>query len=153
MASGLCFHLCSKSYPTEALQSSYSSLWYHLKTKHVIERSVSSDASQTPPAKRTKVQSPRFYYSVDGRKSQSMVYAELTSVDHLSFNQQFYPEFNAQEMQRRSYFSYDHPWKVKEFWEVAKEETVVELKKIKEAGGRFALTFDEWTGGTRDTSQ
>ena len=41
--------------------------------------------------------------------------------------------------------------KLKGFWEVAKEETVVDLKKLYEAGGRFALTFDKWTGGTRDT--
>ena len=41
--------------------------------------------------------------------------------------------------------------KVKEFWEIAKEETVLDLKKLYEAGGRFALTFDKWTGGTRDT--
>ena len=40
---------------------------------------------------------------------------------------------------------------VKEFWEVAKEETVVDLKKLQEAGGRFTMTFDKWTGGTRDT--
>ena len=41
--------------------------------------------------------------------------------------------------------------RVKESWEAAKEGTVVDLKKLYDAGGRFALTFDEWTGGTRNT--
>ena len=79
MASGLCCNLCPNSYPTKTSQSSYASLWYHLKTKHAIEHLVSSDTSQTPPAKRTKVQS-----SME-RKSHSMVYADLTSVYRLSF--------------------------------------------------------------------
>ena len=39
-----------------------------------------------------------------------------------------------------------------QFWEAAKKETLVEGKKMKEAGGWFALIFDEWTGETRDTS-
>ena len=37
--------------------------------------------------------------------------------------------------------------KVNQFFESAKEETTSELSKLKAGGQRFALTFDEWTGG------
>ena len=66
-------NLCPKAYPTKTSQSSYASLWYHLKTKHAIELSVSSDASQTLETKRTKVQYSLFPYSADGMKSKMLI--------------------------------------------------------------------------------
>ena len=39
--------------------------------------------------------------------------------------------------------------KINGFWQEAKKETAVELKKMKEGGERFGLTFDEWTGGNK----
>ena len=84
-----------------------------------------------------------------------MVYVELTPMYRLPFNQQFYPELNAPEIQRRSNFSYDHPREGEGILGDCKKEIVVGLKKMREAGGRFALTFDEWIldRGTRNTSQ
>ena len=97
----LCCNLCLKSYSTKTTQSSYSSLWYHLKAKHGIVCPVSSPA-QAPPAKRTKVQQTLFPHSSDNKKSQSRIYAELAAVDRFSFNQistsKFYQRLNAAEV-------------------------------------------------------
>ena len=82
-------------------QSTYASLLYHVKTKHVIESQIWSDAFQIPPAKRTKVQSLFFSYSTDGRKSQSMVYAVLAAMDCLSFNQISTSSFIRNSMQQK----------------------------------------------------
>ena len=105
-----------------------------MKTEHAIERQIWSDASQIPPAKRTKVQSSFFSYSTDGRKSQSMVYAVLAAMDCLSFNQISTSSFIRNSMQQKykvAHISHTiiHA-KVKEFWEVAKEDTVVDLRKL-----------------------
>ena len=108
-------------------QSTYASLWYHVKTEHAIERPVWSDASQIPPAKRTKLQSSFFSYSTDGRKSKSMV-------DCLFFKQISTSSFIRNSMQQKYKVAHmSHTTihaKVKEFWEVAKEDTVVDLKKL-----------------------
>ena len=122
----LCRSLCPKSYQTKTSQTSYASLWYHLKTKHAIERPVSSDTSQTPPVKRTKVQSSLFPYS-DGRKSLRMVYAELAYISTrflqlVLFGTQCSRNITSLILLIR--VTPFHP-EVKEFWEVAKEETVV----------------------------
>ena len=142
----LCCKLCPKSYPTKTTQSSYSSLWYHL-TKHGIVRPVATPA-QAPPAKRTKIQQMLF-----PKKSQSRVYAELAAKDRFSFNQISSSKFIRSAMQQK--FNVAHTShttiraKVKDFWIEAKKETLLELKKKKEDGERFALTFDEWTGGNK----
>ena len=105
-----------------------------MKTEHAIERQIWSDASQIPPAKLTKVQSLFFSYSIDGRKSQSMVYAVLAAVDCLSFNQISTSSFIRNSMLQKYKVAHtSHTTihaKVKEFWEVAKEDTVVDLKKL-----------------------
>ena len=88
-----------------------------------------------PPAKRTKVQSLFFSYSSDGRKNQCIVYVELAAVDCLSFNKISTSSFIRNSMQRNTtnvaHTSHTtiHP-KVKEFWEVAKEETLRNCKKL-----------------------
>ena len=105
-----------------------------MKTEHAIESQIWSDASQIPPAKQTKVQSSFFSYSTDGRKSQSMVYAVLAAVDCLFFNQISTSSFIRNSMQQKYKVAHtSHTTihaKVKEFWEVAKEDTVVDLKKL-----------------------
>ena len=50
-------------------QSTYASLLYHVKTEHVIERQIWIDASQIPPAKRTKVQSLFFLTPLMGGRA------------------------------------------------------------------------------------
>ena len=148
----LCCNQCPKSYPTKTSQSSYASLWYHLKSKHGIERPVSNDVTP-PPAKRNKTQSSLLSFSAEGKKSQSMVYAELAAVDRFSFNQISKSNFVRSSMQQKYNVAHtSHNTiraKVKEFWQAAKAETVAELKKMKQAGQRFALTFDEWTGANK----
>ena len=63
-----------------------------------------------------------------------MVYTELAAVDRLSFNQISTSSFIRNSMQQKYKVAHtSHTTilaKVKEFWEVAKEETVVDHKKL-----------------------
>ena len=100
----------------------------------MIERLISSDGPQTPPAKRTKDQSSLFAYSADMWKMQSMVYAKLAAVDRLYFNPISTNSFIRNSIQQKYKVVHTShttiPKKVKESCEVAKEETVVDLKKL-----------------------
>ena len=62
-----------------------------------------------------------------------MVYAVLAAVDCLSFNQISTSSFSRNSMQQKYKVAHTSHTaihaKVKEFWEVAKEETVVDLRQ------------------------
>ena len=96
-------------------QSSYASLWYHVKTEHAIERQIWSDASQIPPAKRTKVQSSFFFllHWWEEEPGYDLCCARCRGllIFQPDFNKEFHQELNAAEILGSSYFSYDHPCK------------------------------------------
>ena len=120
-----------------------------MKTTHAIERPIWSDASKIPPAKRTKVQSWFFLTQLMGGRAR--VWLMLCSLQWIAYlSTRFLPAVSSgtQSKCSRNTTNVAHTShttihaKVKEFWEVAKEETVVDLKKL----GVGSLTFDKWTG-------
>ena len=103
----LCCNLCHESYPKKNSESTYASLWYHLKTKHAIERPIWSDASKIPPAKRTKIQSSLFFvppwWEEEPEYGLCCAHCSALLIFQLNFYQQFHPEFNATEIQLMSF--------------------------------------------------
>ena len=97
-----------------------------------------NDASQIPPAKRTIVQSSFFFLTplMGGRARISYMLSSPQWIAYLSTR--FLPAVSSGTQCNRNTHTTDvartshttiHP-KVKEFWEVAKEETVVDFKKL-----------------------
>jgi hypothetical protein len=81
------------------------------------------------------------------------MYAELVSIDRLSYNQVAKSSFIQEAMRNKKLVSHSSHVtirkKVAEFYAEAKTETKEFIKKAKESGKKFSITFDEWSGRNR----
>ena len=75
---------CKKSYSAATSKSSYTSLWYHLRVSHSIDR-PQAEISESK-AKRPRTQQ-KLIVSYAEKKCQDKMYAALAATDRLSFNQ------------------------------------------------------------------
>ena len=167
-------NLCKKGYAKTTTNSSHSTLWYHLKAKHGIQPSSKTDDTSalsqslsgsqaflpstsrpTPPLYPLKKgkQKQNLLFTYAEKKSQEQMYAELTSVDRLSFNQVAKSEFIQSAMRDKKLVSHSSPTtirkKVDSFYQTARTQVVKEITRLKESGHRFSITFDEWSGRNR----
>ena len=145
-----CKH-CPKSYCLLKIANSHKALWYHLETKH-----SSLLIPHENPAKKRKLSTsqPTLHkFTASKQKSQQQIYAEMACKSRFTFNQIANDDFIKESMRDRGFNSHDSPEtikkKVMEFYDVAKEDVIKEIKINLQDGKRYSLTFDEYTGNNK----
>jgi hypothetical protein len=143
---------CPKTYKLATAKSSTQPLWYHLKTKHGVlprKRSLNDRDGALPPV----VKKQRTITTYIEKKTQQQMYAELAASDRFSFGQIANSDFIRDAMRKNQFQAHISPHtvrkKVFEFYEEARTAVKAHLQKEVEAGKRFAVSFDEYTGKNR----
>ena len=89
-------------------------------------------------------------FTASKQKSQQQIYAEMACKSHFTFKQNANDDSIKEFMHDRGFNSQDSPdtikKKIMEFYDVAKEDVIEEIKINLQDGKRYSLTFDEYTG-------
>ena len=147
--------ICPQTYPLSTAKSSSKSLWSHLRSKHNIEKPSSSSTAAEPPQKKQKLfgKQQQLIISYAEKKSQQQMYADLVCIDRLSFHQVASSDFIQTAMREKKLTAHSSHntirCKVFDYFVECKEDVKAQLSNIVEGGGRFSISFDEYTGKNR----